>query len=58
MIEFWNVLVALVVGLVGGAALHSAWLHSKEREEFEPKPSTVWKKTVNNQRKRDYQRNS
>jgi hypothetical protein len=37
MIEFWNVVVALIVGLIGGAAIHSAWLHSKSRKEFEKK---------------------
>lgn len=37
MIEFYNVLVALIAGLVAGAALHSAWLHSKKRREFEKK---------------------
>lgn len=35
MIEFWNVVVAFIVGLIGGAAIHSAWLHSKKREELE-----------------------
>lgn len=34
MIEFWNVVIAFVVGLIGGAAIHSAWLHSKQRKEF------------------------
>jgi len=37
MIEFWNVVIALIVGFIGGAAVHSAWLHSKERKEFEKK---------------------
>lgn len=37
MIEFWNVVIALVAGLIAGVALHSAWLHSKERKEFEKK---------------------
>lgn len=31
MIEFLNVLIALIAGLIGGAALHSAYLHSKKR---------------------------
>ena len=35
MIEFWNVVIALVAGLIAGAAVHSAWLHSKQRKELE-----------------------
>jgi len=35
MIEFWSVVIPLIVGLIGGAAIHSAWLCSKERREFE-----------------------
>ena len=35
MSEFWNVVIALVTGLIAGAAIHSAWLHSKEQREFE-----------------------
>ena len=31
--EFWNVVVAAIAGGLIGAALHSAWLHSKERGE-------------------------
>jgi len=34
VIEFLNVLTALVAGLVAGAALHSAYLHSKKRGEL------------------------
>jgi len=34
MIEFLNVVVALVCGLIAGAVLHSAWLHSKKRGEL------------------------
>ena len=37
MIEFWNVIAAFISGLVAGAAIHSAWLHSKNRGEFERK---------------------
>lgn len=38
MIEFLNVLFALVAGLVAGAAIHSAWRHSKERGELSELP--------------------
>ena len=34
MIEFWNVVIGLIVGLIGGAAVHSAWLHSRKRGEL------------------------
>lgn len=34
MIEFWNVIIAFIVGLIGGAAIHSAYLHSKSRGEL------------------------
>jgi len=37
LIEFWNVVIAFICGLVAGAAIHSAWLHSKKRGEFEKK---------------------
>ena len=33
MIEIWNVIVIFVCGLIAGATIHSAWLHSKERQE-------------------------
>lgn len=39
MVEFWNVLAALVAGLVAGAALHSAYVHSKRRGEL---PDHSW----------------
>ena len=35
MIEFLNVLFALVAGLIAGAAIHSAYLHSKIRGELD-----------------------
>ena len=35
MIEFWNVIIAFISGLIAGATIHSAWLHSKKRGEFE-----------------------
>lgn len=34
MNEFLNVLLALAVGLIAGAALHSAYVHSKNRGEL------------------------
>ena len=34
MIELWNVVIAFIVGLICGAAIHSAYLHSKKRSEF------------------------
>lgn len=34
MIELFNVLVIFVAGLIAGAAVHSAWLHSKKRKEI------------------------
>ena len=34
MIEFLNVLFALAAGLIAGAALHSAYVHSKNRGEL------------------------
>jgi len=34
MVEFWNVVVAFVCGLIAGMAIHSAWLHSKKRNEI------------------------
>ena len=38
VIEFLNVLAALLAGLVAGAALHSAYVHSRKRGEFRPFP--------------------
>jgi hypothetical protein len=38
MIEFWNVLVAWLAGLIAGLAIHSAYLHSKKRRELPPFP--------------------
>ena len=38
MIEFWNVVVAWIAGLVAGLAIHSAYLHSKRRGELQPLP--------------------
>ena len=37
MIEFWNVIAVFISGLIAGAAIHSAWLHSKKRGEFKRK---------------------
>jgi len=34
MIEFWNVILIFVAGLIAGAVIHSAWLHSKSRGEL------------------------
>jgi len=34
VIEFWNVIAALIAGMIAGAAIHSAWLHSKKRKEL------------------------
>jgi hypothetical protein len=34
MIEFWNVVAAFICGLIAGAAVHSAYLHSKKRKEL------------------------
>ena len=39
MIEFLNVLCALAAGLIAGAAIHSAYVHSKERGEL---PAFPW----------------
>jgi len=36
--ELWNVLAALVAGLVAGAVLHSAYVHSKRRGELPDHP--------------------
>lgn len=33
--EFWNVLVALISGICMGIVLHSSWLHSQKRKEFD-----------------------
>ena len=38
MIEFLNVVAALLAGLVAGAAIHSAYVHSKYRGELRPFP--------------------
>jgi hypothetical protein len=38
MIEFWNVLVAWLAGLIAGLAIHSAYLHSKRHGEVRPLP--------------------
>lgn len=38
MIEFLNVLCALAAGLIAGAALHSAYVHSKSRGELPEYP--------------------
>ena len=38
MIEFLNVLFALAAGLIAGAALHSAYVHSKNRGELPKLP--------------------
>ena len=32
MSEIFNVLAAFVCGLVAGAAIHSAWLHTQKRK--------------------------
>ena len=39
MIEFLNVVTVLLAGLVAGAALHSAYVHSKRRGEL---PDHSW----------------
>jgi len=39
VIEFLNVLFALLAGVVAGAALHSAYVHSKSRKEL---PELPW----------------
>jgi len=41
MIEFWNVVIASVAGGIIGAAIHSAWLHSKQRGEFRIRPEDI-----------------
>ncbi len=33
MIEFWNVVITAICSFIVGMAVHSAWLHSKNREE-------------------------
>ena len=38
VIEFLNVLVALLVGLVAGAVIHSAYVHSKKMGELRSFP--------------------
>ena len=39
MFEFLNVLCALAAGLVAGAAIHSAYVHSKRRRSL---PEFPW----------------
>ena len=38
MIEFWNVVIAVVAGVIVGAAIHSAYVHCKERGDLQPFP--------------------
>lgn len=35
MIEFWNVVIGMIVSFIAGMVVHSAWLHSKKRKEFD-----------------------
>lgn len=32
MTELWNVVIAMICSFIMGMAVHSAWLHSKERK--------------------------
>ena len=34
MIEFWNVVVGVIAAFIAGLAVHSAWAHSRKREEI------------------------
>lgn len=38
MIEFWNVIIAWIAGIIAGLAIHSAYLHSKKRKELGDHP--------------------
>lgn len=38
MIEFWNVVIAWIAGIITGLAIHSAYLHSKRLGELPPQP--------------------
>jgi len=33
MVEFMNVIIAFIAGLIGGLALHSAWRHTYGRKK-------------------------
>ena len=34
MIEFWNVIAGIIAGIIIGAVGHSAYCHSRARDEF------------------------
>lgn len=37
VIELFNVIITFICGLIAGAAIHSAWLHSKNRKRVNDK---------------------